>query len=334
MWHTLELALILLLLAVEQGVMDLSARPGRRVAVNFVVWALAFAVGTYLLSAPDLATPAVGIGILLLGAYIVRWVIGGIVQQIRAPQLFETPGEAQIAAVAHQATRVPLDQCRRVARRILRSTDGDVALLALMSLKPADTPTPENLETGWRTACSDTYSAVLDLVVEHGVHSREQVRAADVWLVAQALCVYGRASVERILDRLPSPALGSRARRQRLAQRLGEAGSVRKEAEMAGLAAPKDRQERDRGRRFRLAEAAWPPLAFARVGLIVRGWALGISQSLMAAYGILALSLGRDSGWIFLAVAVLLQVQALFVVHDLAGAAGRAHESSEEGGRP
>lgn len=318
MWHAIELALILLLLAVAQGVIDMTPRAPRRVAGNFLSWIVAFAVGAALLSFADLSAVVVLVGIVLLGAYIVRWIVGGIVESFRGPFLFVTPSRADLADAAHHVTGLPVKELRRVARRITRRHEPTVALLGLISLEARDGMTAADLETAWDPAADQALQRVVGLIEKiAGAGDRKWPTTNDILLMAQALCLYEQESVLRCLAGRPAK-LGSRAQRAKGIELLERGARRRKDAERFGWAEPaKDDRHPGGEENVLFTRAAfWPAVGIRRAGFGRRATALTISEALLLGYGVMALYLGRGSGWIFLGVGILIHIQALFAVGD------------------
>ena len=76
------------------------------------------------------------------------------------------------------------------------------------------------------------------------------------------------------------------------------------------------------GRRLWFWAVLWPAVGLARAGFAERALAFGIGHGLLIAYGLLALAMHRSSGWIYLAVAVLIHIEGVFAQVDFA----EAHE--------
>jgi hypothetical protein len=72
-------------------------------------------------------------------------------------------------------------------------------------------------------------------------------------------------------------------------------------------------------------------MGLIRCGFKRRAAALAVSHGVLLAYGALALSLGRASGWVFLAAAALIHIQALFALGDFAWQQAHSAAGAETG---
>jgi hypothetical protein len=324
MFLAIEFVAVLLLMAIGQGVLEVSLHPARRILVTLAAWLFVFAVGAAILSVRRVAADVVGVGLALLAGYILWWIAAGIVRHFRGPAFFEPPRAGELGALAQQVSGLPARDCRKIAPRLLRKGDGAVALLGLLSLSGSGESGAEEFERAWDEAAEKALMQAAGLAASGGVGK------SNLLFVAQALCLYEKESVERVLARLAAKARRGRAARVEATEQLAQSGKERKEARRFGLAAPlKNVQEGHAvsGSEFRAVDLLWPPMGLVRCGLKKRAAALAVSHGTLLAYGALALGLGRGSGWVFLGAAVLVHVQALFAIGDFTwlqapGAAG------------
>ena len=352
MWHASELFLILLLMTVEQCAMDVAPDAARRIVRIFAVWLLAFAAGIMLLSLESIVADVVRIGILVLVAYLARWAFDSAAQFFRAPQLFEAPGPADLIVAAEQVSGLAHKECRRISRAILREHDSYIALLALMSLSSEDIAAAADLEQAWRKACEEARALAMELAGKYrSGGGKARPGTVNALFLTQALCLYEQNSIERVLASHRGPSSWRRAERVKIARQLEASGRSRKDsAQVFGIAAPWASKpgaglgcdvagkgtaatEGGSATQASLADILWPPLSFARAGFKGRAVAFAVSYAVLAGYGLLALSLNRDSWWIFLLVAVLLHVEAAFAVGDFNWAAAPRGEPGAVKGR-
>jgi hypothetical protein len=321
MYHAVELAAVLLLMSVGQGALDLSPRPVRRIAFTFIAWIVAFGAGIVVLSIPVLTVWALRLGIVVLTAYIARWIVAGIVDSLTGPNLLDEPGTAELAEAAHEKSGLPEHEVRCMARTMARRHDGFVALLGVLSIKPEPHWGESDFAAAWEESCEKARARVLDLARRFGGElTSAHPSPANGRFIAQASCLYEPESVERALARLPAPALGGRRGRARLARQLKQAGKRNRELDAVGLFMAAQVGETRTGAQdggISFAAIVWPPLGFARAGFSSRARAFGVCEVLLAAYGLTALGIAPGSGWVFLAVAVLLHIQGAFAVADL-----------------
>ena len=331
MFLAIELFAVLLLIAIGQGVLEVAPHATRRIIVSLAAWVFTFAVGVAILSVRRAAADAVAIGLALLAGYILWWIGMGIVKYFRGPGFFEPPKAGELAALAQQVSGLPARDCRKIARRLLRKFDGAVALLGLLSLSGSGESGAEEFERAWNEASDKALAQAAESAPSCGAGK------SNLLFVAQALCLYEKESVERVLARLAAKARQGRAARVEATERLAQSGRERKEARQFGLAAPL-KNVRDghapSGTELQAVEVVWPPMGLVRCGFRKRAAALAVSHGALLAYGALALTLGRGSGWVFLGAAVLVHVQALFAVGDFAWlqahSAGGAETGAEE----
>ena len=100
MWHAIELVTVLVLVCAAQAAIDVAPRPARRAILNFLTLCVAFAVGITVLSFTAVADPVVRLGIAVLIAYLLRWMISSVVDYLRGPVLMEPIRAVDLAAAA------------------------------------------------------------------------------------------------------------------------------------------------------------------------------------------------------------------------------------------
>jgi hypothetical protein len=322
MFLVIELFAVLLLMSIGQGVVAASPHAARRILVSLAAWVAAFAAAIVVLCFRRAATDAVAAGLALVAGYILWWIGAGIIGYFRGPGFFEPPKADELADLAQTASGLPARDCRKAARRILRKFDGEIGLLGLLSQSRAGEAGAEQFERAWDEASEKALAQATRLASGGRAESAPSARVgrSDLRFVAQALCLYEKESVERVLGRTAaSLRRHGRAARVEAAERLAQSGRERREARQFGLAAPlKSAQDGHAafGSELRTVEVLWPPMGLVRCGFRKRAAALAVSHGALLAYGALAVSLGRGSGWVFLAAAVLVHVQTLFAIGD------------------
>jgi len=250
-------------------------------------------------------------------------------------ELVAQPKATELRELAQQVSALPERECRGIARRVARRHDGTMALLGLVTMNASEGITKDAFERAWEET-SEKARALAARIAEQRAKTARQghARPGDVLFVAQALCLYEQESVERVLARLPMTFKGGAGRVEAAAQ-LARSGRERKEAVRLGLVPPPDKVEGGRAAARRTSgghagsgiepvDVLWPPTAMARAGFRERAVALAISHGALVAYGVAAMLCQRDSGWVFLAAALLIHVQALFAIGDFNGPTARA----------
>ena len=332
--HAAELAALVLLLAVGHGVISVTTEPLRLIARSFLMWTVGLAVVIALFSIPGIVTGVVRFGMVLVGAYAARWLIGDVASFLRGPHLMAEPDALAVAEAARRVSDLPSAECRDMARRIVRDFDGTIALLGLAYRARDAAAQEKEFAAGWREGCEKAVSAVRE-VAERFSRSRAEGRppTMNIRFIAQAFCAYEPASVARVLERLPAPALSGRARRARAAHRFEKEARRSPILQQLGLERPAERGagKSAEGARPWMLLAPWA--GFARYGYSRRAAALGVSLALLLGYGLVALALDRASGWVYLAVAGLIHIEAAFALGDFLPAGPPAPRSSGQGGR-
>jgi hypothetical protein len=157
-----------------------------------------------------------------------------------------------------------------------------------------------------------------------------------VRFVAQALCVYEATSIERAFRRLKAPGLGDRAARARAAGQLTDSGRRRRDTDWLDMDPALNGEQKAAGGTSGVTalRVLWPALGVRQAGFKGRALALGVSEVVLVGYAIAALSIGRTSGWIYLAVAGLIHIEAVFALGDFHAAevhAASAPPAGEKG---
>ena len=315
MRHMIELAVLLLLMATGHGVVNVAPDVVRRVTRSFVLWLASFAVAIVLFSIPTLVSAVVRLGFVLIGAYLVRWVVGDIVHYWRGPYLMAIPSRSAIADAVRRVTGRSPRECRLLAARMLCDHDEILALLGLVFTSSEAKHGEADFDESWAAGCEKARASVLALAERYSDNSQQGRPAVfDMRFLAQALCVYEPKVVDRILKQMPAPALGSRARRARVAAELEKSGQKTHLAERLGVESHVD--ELAPAAKMSLWSYLAPPMELARSGYAHRALALGISMTLLFGYGLVSVLMKHSSGWIYLAVGVLIHIEAMFALGD------------------
>lgn len=322
MHHTVELLAILLLMALGQCAVDPSPRLLRRTLYSFGWSILAFAAAIVIISIPSVAASAVQLAGIVLAIYLLRWLIGGIVDHFTGPLLMEMPGRGDVAAAASSVTGAPLPDAQRAASRILRRNEGYLALAALQSLDAEDAA---NLETAWQAACDRERDALIELArALGGATAPDRVSSNAVRFLAQAFCMYERESAKRVLGKLKECRLASRAGRERAAEALEKQALRGSRAAQLGLPS-RAGEEKPAASALRPATLLWPAGGVQRLGFRSHALALHVCEAALILYGVIAVVAGHgfygNSGYVFLGVALLIHIQTLFAIGDFAYAA-------------
>ena len=323
MIHVLELLALLLLLAVGHATVNAAPGLALRIVRSFSMWVLAFGVGIAILCVPIVALWAVRFGVVIVAAYIGRWLIDSAVDFFRGPYLLAMPSAAALGRVARGISGLPPHVCRKVARRICREHDNFVALMGLACVGPDPDWDEETFYAAWYESCQEALRTARDTARRFdGGSAQDRVRTADVRFVAQAFFLFEQKSVEGIFKNAKSRVLGNRFARARTAALLEKSATKSAAAERIGLRPPAAKKvaRRPDGKRFSVVSLVWPALGIARGGFAARAAILTLDHICLIGYGVLALSLGRSSGWVFLAVAVLVHVEGAFALEDFSEA--------------
>jgi len=318
MQHMVELAVLLLLMATGHGVVNVAPEVVQRVARSFVLWLASFAAAIALFSIPSIVSAVVRLGFVLVGAYLVRWVVGDIVHYWRGPYLMAIPDRSAIADAVRRVTGRSPGECRLLAARMLCDHDEILALLGLVFTSSEAKRGEANFGDSWAAGCEKARASVLALAERYSDNSQQGRPAVfDMRFLAQALCVYEPKVVDRILKQMPAPVLGSRARRAHVAAELEKSGRKTHLAERLGAESHMDElASAVKGGGLRLWSYLVPPMELARSGYAHRAVALGISMALLFGYGLVSVLMKHSSGWIYLAVGVLIHIEAMFALAD------------------
>lgn len=317
--HAIELIMLLLLMAVGHATVNVAPGWVVRIVRSFVVWVLTFAVGIALLCIPSVAVWVVRAGIVLMVAYLARWLLDMVVDFFRGPFLLALPSVAALAEALHTTAGLRVHVCRKLARRINRNHDGFIALLGLAHMKTDVAGNEEAALAAWQEASEKALEPARDMARRLGGYAAgDRVRTSDIRFVAQALCLFEQKSVDRVLKSAKARVLGHRFARARAAKLLEESATRSPYAERIGLTPPvkKKVKRRPGERRFNVLSPLWPALGMARSGFSARAAVLTISQLVLIGYGAFAVSFEHASGWVYLAVAVLIHVEGYFALED------------------
>ncbi len=322
-YHCVELAAVLLLLSTGHGVLDAAPHVAARVIRSFAFWVVVFGGAVLLFWSPPVAAWLVRIAMVALVVWGGWWLMSCVVEYLRGPHLLEPPSTEGLAEAAEQISGLSISLCRRLARSILRSHDGYVALLGLGMLTERADESQAAVGQVWEQASEKALASARELAVRYGGagNASQRAKTADVLFTAQALCLYERRSVERALDKTPAPALGGRLARTRAIRQLEKYGRRSNEAERLNLPSPGEtHKERagEAGKGIGLMSVVWPAWGLFRAGFTERGVAFAVSHGLLLAYGLVALGLDRGSGWVYLAVGAFIHIEGAFAQGDFA----------------
>ena len=335
MTHLAELTALLLLMSIGHGVTVSAPEVVRRIVRNFILWMIAFGVGLALFSLSWLVTAVVRFGAVFAVAYAVRWVVGDVVDFLRGPYLMAIPGPAGIAEAVRRISGKSARESRRLTDCVCDENDPVIALLGLVFVGSEGGEKAQDFGAAWRKGCDGALASVSELVEKHGVSRGKGRRAVfDMRFIAEALCVYDPKIVVRVLDGMKAPALGSRRARSQVMRQLKRVGRRTSLTVKLGLESPQGADGAGmEGRDFRIWMVALPALGLSRAGFSRRATALGISLLLLFGYGVFALTIGRASGWVYLAVGVLVHIEALFALGDFAPSLNLLRRKSSFRGR-
>jgi len=318
MLHMVELAVLLMLMATGHGVVNVAPDVFRRVTRSIVLWLASFALAIVLFSIPSLVSAVVRLGFVLVGAYLVRWVVGDFLHYWRGPYLMAIPSRLALADAVRCVTGRSPGECRLLAARMLCDHDEILALLGLVFTSSEAKHGEADFGDSWAAGCEKARTSVLAMAERYsGAAQQGRPAVFDMRFLAQALCVYEPKVVDRILKQMPAPALGSRALRARIAAELEKSGRKTRLTERLGIKSQMDElaSAAKRGG-SRLWSFLVPPMELARSGYSHRAIALGISMVLLFGYGLISVLMKHSSGWIYLAVGVLIHIEAMFALGD------------------
>jgi len=347
MRHLLELLSLLILLAVGHAALHVAAGVLGRAVRSFAVWSLYAGGVIAVLASPVLSAALARLGLVALGAYAVRMIVAGLAEGAHGPYLFNAPKAADLALIARRVSGLTLGASRRLCRRTVRRYGGDLSLLGLLACWEGGDERARNLEEAWPQECENERVAIRRMVeAASGSSDSGRLNASDATFLAQALCLYRRRSVERVLSTAKRPLLGGRSARARLARVLEREGRARSAAEELGLLVAVPAHPIGPSPRVRspgILGFLWPAVALKRVGFQARATMLAVVEGLLLLYGFFGLSpLGRagvvpvwsSSGLVFVVSAVVIHIEALFALGDfqrLAACLGAEGDSEGEG---
>lgn len=317
MWHAIELAAALVLVSAAQAAIDASPQPARRAMWSFLSLCAAFAVGIAVLSSKSVAEPVVRLGIAVLIAYMVRWMITGIVDYLRGPSLTEPLRAADLATAVERGAGLEPQSALRAAKRVLKDWEAEIALIALARMEcRADEPEVEFIAR-WQAGCGPVLEDVRRVAARFGGGKGEgRVSTTALRFVSQALCVYRRESVERVLSKIDGLCLARHSGRVRAGEELEKSAARNADMERLGLLPPAEEPESRAVSAFSSRAVLWPALGLARVGFKGRAQVLGLAEAVLLAYGLFAVYIDRDSWFVFLAVGLLIHIQAVMALGD------------------
>lgn len=319
MWHATELLAALVLICVAQAAIDVAPHPARRALWSFLGLCAAFAVAIAVLSSKTVADPVVRLGIAVLIVYLLRWIITSAVDYLRGPFLMEPIRAADLAAAVEDVAGLAERPARRAARRILRDHSGETALLALSRLEKREGEPEGEFIARWQAACAPALEDARRIAAKFGgAKGEDRVSATALRFISQALCLYRRESVERVLSRLDGLSLARHSGRTRAGAELEKSAARNADMASLGLLPPADDQEAPRVTAFSGLALLWPALGLSRIGCSVRAWALGSAEALLLAYGLFAAYIDRSSWFVFLVVGILIHIQAAMALGDFA----------------
>ena len=317
MEHVAEFLALLVLLSVGRGVVDVSPAMGRRIGKSLFCWVILMGAVVATLRQPYLAIWALRLGIVLIGVFFVQWILRGIVGHITGPHLIAEPHRRALAEAGHYVSGLPLVESQRIARRVSREHHAYVALMALGQLEAEESLADEPFETLWMRECESSLAELRELVLRcHGRGENVRVGANDLLFAAQAMFLYEAKAVQRVLARMGAKAFGNRSRRAAVAAELEKIGRPSVMARELGLVSTEEKKAGDRKSPIRLGTVLWPAAGIARAGFSQRAIAFVLCFVLLVIYGAFAVHLHRTSGWVYLAVALLIHVEAVFALGD------------------
>lgn len=317
MWHAVELAVALVLVSAAQAAIDVSPHPARRATWSFLSLCAAFAVGIAVLSSKSVAEPVVRLGIAVLIAYMVKWMITGVVDYLRGPLLTEPLRAADVAAAVERGAGLEPKTAKRAAKRVLKDWEAEIALIALARMELRAEEAEAEFIARWQAGCGPALEDVRRIAGRFGGAKGEgRVSGAAVRFVSQAMCVYRRESAERVLSKVDGLSLASRAGRVRAGEELEKSAARNADMERLGLLPPVEEPEHTAVSAFSSRAVLWPALGLAGVGFKGRALALGLAEAVLLAYGLFAVYIDRDSWFVFLAVGLLIHIQAVMALGD------------------
>ena len=319
MEHVAEFFALLVLLSVGRGVVDVSPAMGRRIGKSLFLWVILMGVVVAILRQPHIAVWALRLGVVLIGVFFVQWILRGIVDHITGPHLIAEPHRRALAEATRYVSGLSLEEARPIAHRVHGEHHAYVALMALGQLDAKEPLPDEPFETIWTRECDRSLAELRELVLQcQGRGKDVRVGANDLLFAAQAMFLYEAKAVQRVLARMGAKAFGNRSRRAAAAAELEKIGRPSVMASELGLVSVEEKKAGDRKSPIRLATVLWPAAGIARAGFSQRAMAFVLCFVLLVIYGVFAVNLHRTSGWVYLAVALLIHVEAVFALGDFA----------------
>ncbi len=331
MWHAIELAAALAAVCAAQAAIDVNPHPLRRGAWNLLGLAAAFALGIAVLSSRTVADPVVRVGIVALGAYLLRWIITSVEDWLRGPLLMEPVRAADLAAAVERAVGLAPREAMKAARRALRDWEGETALAALARLDVRPDEHPNDFAARWDAESAAMLAEARALAERYGgATGAGRLSMPALRFMAQGLCLYRRESLERVLTRADERALARHSGRAHAAAALDESAARNPDMDRLGFLPPSDEGAEGRTTAFCAAGVLWPARGLARVGFAGRAWALGVAEAALLSYGLFAAWMDRGSWMVFLIVGVLVHIQAVMALGDFGLSSERPQGAGEK----
>jgi len=321
MIHVVELAAVLLLLCIGHGVVDVSPHPVRRIARSYVFWVAGLGVVIALFSVPSLVVWLVRLAVVLAAVFAFRWVWGEAVAFRRGPHLVPEPSRGSLRAAFRELSAGSNAMCREAVRTVLREHHPYVALLGLTRLDAAECSDVEEPGLAWRGAADLAIEEVRDAAARLGGEPERSVNTNDMLFLAQALSLYEALSVRQAVAEACKESLRGRRARKRVVDWLARSGRPSEAAKSFLILNGGDAAAERKEEIWTVAGIVWPARGIARAGYPQRAAAYALAFVLLAAYGAFALSIDRGSGWVFLATALFIHIEAVFAIGDFLPAA-------------
>ena len=194
-----------------------------------------------------------------------------------------------------------------------------MAMLGLTGMEAGGELDEGRLGATWDAACVRALAAARGLARKYSAHPKaDRVGTGAVRFVAQALCLYEKASIEKVIGSKSVPALDTHSARAKAIKALKKGAVRNHRAEELGLvdAAPTQRGSTSKRRGLSLRSICWPASELARLGFVERARTLAVCMALLFGYAVISLALHRMSGWIYLSVAALVHIEAVFSLGD------------------
>jgi len=316
MIHIVELAAVLLLLCIGHGVVDVSPHPVRRIARSYAFWVAGLGAVIALFSVPSLVVWLVRLAVVLAVVFAFRWVWGEAVAFWRGPHLVPEPSRRSLREAFRELSACPSAMCREAVGTVLREHHPYVALLGLTRLDVTECSEVEEPGLTWRCAADLALEEVRETAARLSSDPYGMADTNDMLFLAQGLSLYEARSVRQAVAEACKGNRRGRRARKLVVDWLARSGRPSEAAKSFLILNGGEAAAERKGEFWTVVGIIWPARGIARAGYPQRAAAYALAFVLLAAYGAFALSIDRGSGWVYLATALFIHIEAVFAIGD------------------